>query len=395
MNQKLFAFVLLGALSTSLMLHAVPGDNQPPEATLSVQAQGLADTTPPTASPVANASAAPEEALHPSRLEQVRDNLNEELGGDFQSLTEEQQGLMVDIMQKVHDIVPALNIQLIKASARWKPDEAADHEARCLEEARQALEQHLTPALGSEEAAAESRHIQESRATENEKLSEAVSNFITDMPKVMKNLFRSWIGCNNCLTVVQEGSFTHPFKTTCATIVLDEHVDNGPTEEIADPMRALLDMLETSHLKWQTDDILRVNLFEKLFAKSLRQEAAQQAMKAQLELLSQQLVAKSHAVPETALQMLQDEACQEVLAEALPHLFGGVAKQWLLTDYGVPLGSLAEGYVPFEKAPAYERIFRDIYEHLIQLIRTTTTDTPADETIDPSEAFRYLFAYKL
>lgn len=396
MNQKLFGFVLLGALSTSWMLHAVPGDNPPPETTSLAQAQELTDTAPPVVfSHVATACAAPKEELHPSRLEQIRDNLSEELGACFQTLNEEQQGLMIDIMQKVHVVVPELNIQLIKASARWKPTEAADHEAHCLEEARQALEQHLTPTLGSEEGAAESRHIQESRATENKKLSEAVSHFIQDMPKVMKNLFRSWIGCNDCLTVVQEGSYTHPFKTTHATIVLNEYAENGPTEEIANPMRALLDTLGTSYLKWQTDNILRVNLFEKIFAKALRTQATQQAMKAQLELLSQQLAAKSHVVPATVLQMLQDKACQEVLAEALPHLFGGVAKQWLLTDYGVPLGSLAKGYVPFEKAPAYERTFRDIYEHLIQLIRTTTTDTPADETIDPSEAFRYLFAYNL
>lgn len=441
MNQKLFGFVLLGALSASLMLHAVPGDNQPTEEMPLAQAQQLTDNTPPIVfshvatapeeeshpstslmvhavpsapettplaqaqqptdntppivfSHVATASAGQEEALHPSRLEQIRDNLSEELGAGFQALTEEQQGLMIDIMQKVHDVVPKLHIHLMQASARWQPTKAADHEARCLEKARQALEQRLTPALSSQEAAAESRHIQESRAKENEKLSEAVSHFIQDMPKVMKNLFRSWIGCNDCLTVVQEGSYTHPFKTTCATIELNEHVDNAPTKEIANPMRALLDTLKTSYLKWQTDSILRVNLFEKLFAKALRQQATEQAMKEQLELLSRQLAAKSQVVPETALQMLQDEACQEILAEALPHLFGDVAKQWLLTDYGVPLGSLAKGYVPFEKAPAYEHTFRDIYEHLIQLIRTTKTDTPADETIDPSEAFRYLFAYQ-
>ena len=167
MNQKLFGFVLLGALSTSLMVHAVPGDNPPSEATTLAQAQGLTDTTPSATPPVATACATPEEELHPSRLEQIRDNLSEELGAGFQALTEEQQGLMIDLMQKVHGVVPALNIQLMQASARWKPTEAAEHEARCLDEARQALEQHLTPALGSEEAAAGSRHIQESRATEN------------------------------------------------------------------------------------------------------------------------------------------------------------------------------------------------------------------------------------
>ena len=183
----------------------------------------------------------------------------------------------------------------------------------------------------------------------------------------MKSLFRSWISCNDFLTVGHDISITHPFKTTCATIMLDEYVVNGPTEEIAGSKYAWLNTLQASYLKWQTDNILRVNLFEKLFAKALRQQATKQAMKEQLELLSQQLAAKSQAVPETVLQMLQDEACQ---------------------------GVLAEGYVPFEKAPAYEHTFRDIYEHLIQLIRTTTTDTPEDETIDPSEAFRYFFAHQ-
>ena len=44
-------------------------------------------------------------------------------------------------------------------------------------------------------------------------------------------------------------------------------------------MRALLDTLEASYLKWQIDNILRVNLFEKLFAKALRQQATEKAMK--------------------------------------------------------------------------------------------------------------------
>ena len=150
MHQKLFGFVLLGALSTSWMLHAVPGDNPPPETTPLAQAQEPTDTTPPIV--FSHVATAPEEELHPSRLEQIRDNLSEELGADFQALTEKQKGLMIDIMKKVHDVVPELHIQLMQASARWQPTEAADHEARCLEKARQALEQQLTPALGSQEA---------------------------------------------------------------------------------------------------------------------------------------------------------------------------------------------------------------------------------------------------
>lgn len=435
MNQKLFGFVLLGALSASLMLHAVPGDNQPPEATPLAQAQQLTDTTPPIVfshvatapeeesqpstslmehavpgnpgttllaqaqqptdntppivfSHVATASAGQEEELHPSRLEQIRDNLSEELGAGFQALTEEQQGLMIDIMQKVHDVVPILNIRLMKASARWQPTEAAEHEARCLEEARQAIEQHLTPTLGSEEAAAESRRIQECRATENEKLSELASDLITNIPQAMRDLFGVFINYPDYLTIDQWSSSTYPYQTYYAHIS-QSFGENSPPEEAQDSIDTLLGMMDGSYIRWSTDQIRCVNLYDEFFREALRKGAVQKAMKERLEYLSRELAANSHVVPETVFKMLSDKACQDALLQALPKIQGVAARQ-LLDDHGVLVDEVTDKYVTFHQASSHEKTFRDIYECLVTLIRTRQANEPK-ETVKRDDIMRYLF----